>query len=49
MFVVTQVLVMSIIEAGFFVLNSHIGYKLLGVVDVGKQIEISVFSSFFSN
>ena len=31
-----QVLVLSILEAGAYVLNSYIGYKVLGAVDVGQ-------------
>ena len=31
-----QLLVMSIIEAAMFVLNSYVGYSVLGVIDVGK-------------
>jgi ammonium transporter Rh len=33
-----QVLVMCIIEAGAYVLNSYIGYKVLGAVDVGQYL-----------
>ena len=29
---------MSFIEAPVFVLNSYIGYTILGVVDIGKQL-----------
>jgi len=32
-----QLLVMAIIEAAMFVLNSHVGYAILGVIDVGKK------------
>ena len=31
-----QLLVMSLIETILFVLNSYIGYTVLGVIDVGK-------------
>ena len=33
-----QILVMSVIEAAMFVLSCFIGYDILGVVDVGKNI-----------
>ncbi len=26
---------MSLIQAGFFTINAHIGYKVLGAVDIG--------------
>ena len=32
-----QVLFMSLIEAGMFVLSSYIGYEILHVVDVGMS------------
>ena len=31
-----QILLMSFIEAPMFVLNSYIGYTILGVADIGK-------------
>ena len=31
-----QILVLSLVETGAFVFNAHIGYKVLGAVDVGK-------------
>ena len=33
-----QILLMSFVEAPFFVLNSYIGYTILGVADIGKQL-----------
>jgi hypothetical protein len=30
-----QLLVMAIIESGIFVLNSYLGYRVLGTLDVG--------------
>ena len=31
-----QVLVMSLVEAPLFVMNSYLGYTILGIVDVGE-------------
>ena len=32
-----QVLFMAVVEAAMFVLNSYIGYTILGVIDVGMK------------
>ena len=31
-----QILLLSMVEAPLFVLNAHLGYTILGAVDVGK-------------
>ena len=41
-----QVLVMSLVETGAFVLNAYIGYKVLGAVDVGENIRNLCHSPF---
>ena len=33
-----QLLVMGLVETVVFVINCHIGYSLLGAVDVGKSV-----------
>ena len=38
-----QVLIMALLEAPFFVLNAYLGYKVLGVADVGKLIVRNTF------
>ena len=32
-----QLLVMGLVEGALFVFNSHLGYKVLGAIDVGKS------------
>ena len=38
-----QILMMSMIETPVFVLNSYIGYSLLGVSDIGKNRYLNFF------
>ena len=42
-----QLLVLALVESGLFVVNSHIGYSLLGVLDIGGAIFIHAFGAFF--
>ena len=32
-----QILIMTLIEVPFFVINAYLGYTILGVADVGKS------------
>ena len=38
---------LALVESGLFVVNSHIGYSLLGVLDIGGAIFIHAFGAFF--
>ncbi len=38
---------MAVIESGIFVLNSYLGYKVLGTLDIGGAIFIHAFGAFF--
>ena len=48
-----QILMLSVIEAPVFVLNSYLGYTILGVADVGNVIRFAslqvLLISFFSS
>ena len=37
-----QLLVFALIETTVFILNEHLGYKIMGVLDVGRQNVTSV-------
>ena len=42
-----QVLLLSLIEAPLFVLNTYLGFTILGVVDVGEIINIITLNVIF--
>ena len=43
-----QILMLSVIEAPIFVLNSHLGYTILGVADVGNISRFALLCVFLS-
>ena len=42
-----QLLVLALVESALFVVNAHIGYSILGVLDIGGAIFIHAFGAFF--
>ena len=42
-----QVLVLSLLESAVFVSNSHLGYSVMGVADVGGAIFVHLFGAYF--
>ena len=42
-----QLLVLALVESALFVVNSYIGYSLLGVLDIGGAIFIHAFGAFY--
>ena len=36
---------MSLVETAAFTLSAYIGYKVLGAVDVGKKLSLSIFGN----
>ena len=42
-----QLLFMGLVEAVFCVLNMHLAYSVLGLVDVGGSIVVHTFGAYF--